>query len=88
MLRMYECNWCWNIKAHDDSKHNLIPDSHRMTFHMRFYCGHPDCKWNREGNPIMHPMIKDKYGDWIQEYRSKRKRIAENIEVVPVIPWL
>lgn len=80
---MYECNWCWNKRVHDDDKSFLRPDKDRMVTHMRFRCGHPDCKWTREWHPIMHPLIRNPDGDWVHEYNTNIAKTKENQQVTP-----
>ena len=88
MLRMYFCCCCSSQQIHDDDKSFLRQDKDMVTFHMRFKCKSEDCICGREYHPIMNPMIKDKNEDWVPEWNSVRARTRDNLEVIPMIPWL
>ncbi len=89
MLRMYECNWCWQKQVIDDGAIVLVPDPERMVMHKRAKCAWNCRAYIENFKPIMHPMYKDKDGDWHREWdnKSRNKFKRSEQEVVPQMTW-
>ena len=81
MLRMYECNWCFEKQVHDNGELKKMQAGDRMAFHHKAMC--PFCSRFRH----MRPMIKDSSSDWVLEDYTVRVPTIANMKVVPQIAW-
>ena len=71
MLRMYECQWCFENQVRDDGMIDVEPDGDRMAFAFRAMC--PYCQRNRK----MAAMVRDACGDWVYESSARDKSRKE-----------
>ena len=86
MLRVYECNWCGTRQTKDDGCVHLVPDGDKMAYKLVGTCC-MDCRKTVENfKPIMHPLRKDRNGDWkFMLYSERLNTIPILDEVIPTV---
>jgi len=85
MLRMYECQWCFEKQVHDHDSVKLVQaGGERMAFHLNARC-HYGC---RSGKKLqMIPMVKDVLGDWKHDRPSNNWKTSRKYRVEAPIMW-